>query len=87
MPQQVMGNRTGKLIRVDFHVPDTRLIVEVLGYRHHRTKLQMQIDAERVNRLTLAGYLVLQFTYDHVVTTPDWVAEQVAAALSLSRAA
>ena len=47
----------------------------------------MQIDAERVNRLTLAGYLVLQFTYDHVVTTPDWVAEQVAAALSLSRAA
>jgi len=87
MPQQVMGKRNGKLIRVDFHFPDTRLIVEVLGYRHHRTKLQMQIDAERVNRLTLDGYLVLQFTYDHVVTTPDWVAEQVAAALSLSRAA
>lgn len=80
-PQQVLGKRDEKLIRVDFHYPDTRLVVEVLGYRYHRTKLQMQIDTERTNRLTLGGYIVLQFTYDHVVTTPDWVVGQVAEAL------
>jgi len=86
-PQRVLGQRDDKLIRVDFHYPDTRLVVEVLGYRHRRTKLQMQIDTERVNRLTLDGYLVLQFTYDHVVTSPDWVVGQVAEALFLARRA
>ena len=84
-PQQVLGKRDHKLIRVDFHYAETRLVVEVLGYRHHRTKLQMQIDTERTNRLTLAGYLVLQFTYDHVVATPEWVVDQVAEALFLLR--
>ena len=55
--------------------------MEVLGYRYHRTKLQMQIDTERTNRLTLAGFVVLQFTYDHVVKSPDWVVGQLAEAL------
>ena len=50
----------------------------------HRTKLQMQIDTERTNRLTLAGYVVLQFTYDHVVKSPDWVIDQVTEALVLA---
>ena len=86
-PQQVMGKRNGKLIRVDFHFPGTRLVVEVLGYRHHRTKLQMQIDTERMNRLTLDGYLVLQFTYDDVVANADSVTRQVATALFIARAA
>lgn len=86
-PQQVLGRRDGKLIRVDFHFAETRLVVEVLGYRYHRTALQMKIDAERTNRLTLAGYLVLQFTYDHVVASPEWVAGQVATALVVARAA
>ena len=86
-PQQVLGKRNGKLIRVDFHFPGTRVIVEVLGYRYHRTKLQMHIDAERTNRLTLAGFIVMQFTYDHVVASPEWVADQVATALRLGLAA
>lgn len=87
-PQQILGKRDDKLIRVDFHYPETRLVVEVLGYRYHRTKLQMQIDTERTNRLTLAGFVVLQFTYDHVVKSPDWVVGQVAEALHFaSRAA
>ena len=86
-PQQVLGQRNGRLIRVDFRFPGTRVVVEVLGYRHHRTKLQMQIDTERTNALTLAGYFVVQFTYEHVVSSPAWVVEQVAEALRLSRAA
>ena len=55
------------MIRVDFRFPGTSVVVEALGYRWHRTGAQMNIDAERVNRLTMDGYLVLQFTYDTVV--------------------
>jgi len=86
-PQQVLGKRSGKLIRVDFRFPGTRLVIEVLGYRYHRTALQMSIDAERTNQLTMAGYLVMQFTYEHIVNRPGWVVGQVATALHLSRAA
>ena len=86
-PQQVLGKRNGKLIRVDFQFADTRLVVEVLGYRYHRSPLQINIDTDRINRLTLSGYLVLQFTYDHIVTSPAWVVGQVATALVLARAA
>lgn len=86
-PQEVMGTRHGRLIRVDFRFPGTPVIVEVLGYRYHRTTLQLQVDAERINQLVLAGYVVLQFTYDHVVKEPQWVIEQLTAALFGNRAA
>jgi|JI10StandDraft_1071094.scaffolds.fasta_scaffold37414_2 hypothetical protein len=85
--QQVLGRRNGKLIRVDFRFPETRLVVEVLGYRYHRTTMQMGVDAERVNALTMSGFLVMQFTYEQVVQRPEWVAGQVAKALLLGRAA
>lgn len=85
--QAVLGKRDGRLIRVDCHFPATRIVVELLGYRYHRTALQMQDDAARLNQLQLGGYLVLQFAYDDVVTRPQHVIEMVAAALRAARAA
>ena len=66
--QQVMARRRNKVIRVDCHFPDTNVIVELLGYEHHRTTMQMENDAERLNRLQLNGFAAMQFTYHHVVT-------------------
>jgi Protein of unknown function (DUF559) len=82
-PQEVLGKRGDRLIRVDFRFPGTRLVVEALGYRWHRTGAQMQIDAERVNRLTMDGYFVLQFTYRTVVDRPEYVTQSIAEALVL----
>jgi hypothetical protein len=82
-PQQVLGRRGDRLIRVDFRFPGTPVVVEALGYRWHRTGAQMNIDAERVNRLTIDGYLVLQFTYDTVVNRPDYVVRSILEALVL----
>lgn len=66
--QQVLAKRATKLIRVDCHFPGTNVIVELLGYEHHRTTMQMEDDAERLNRLQLDGFAAMQFTYNHVVT-------------------
>ncbi len=71
--QQVLGRRGDSLIRVDFRFPGTPVIVEVLGYRWHRTTAQMSIDAERLNQLVLDGFKPYQFTYEQVVTTPQAV--------------
>ncbi len=66
--QQVLARRKKKLVRVDCHFPGTNVVVELLGYQWHRTPMQMQEDAERLNRLQLDGFLGLQFSYTDVVT-------------------
>ncbi|MEP7047438.1 MAG: hypothetical protein ABI949_12190 [Ilumatobacteraceae bacterium] len=76
-PQEVLSRRGDRLIRVDFRFPCSPLVVEVLGYRWHRTGAQMRIDAERMTRLVLDGFLPLQFTYSDVVDRPDYVVASI----------
>ncbi|MDO8364346.1 MAG: DUF559 domain-containing protein [Actinomycetota bacterium] len=85
--QVALGRRDGHLIRVDCHFPRTRVVVELLGYRYHRTELQMNIDAARVNRLLLDGFAVLQFPYEMVVNHPAKVVADTIEALLGERAA
>ncbi|NNE11457.1 MAG: DUF559 domain-containing protein, partial [Ilumatobacter sp.] len=68
--QQVLGRANDRLVRVDFRFPGTRVVVEVLGYRYHRTPTQLSRDAERMNDLVARGYLPFQFSYDHVMNHP-----------------
>jgi len=82
--QANLAKRDDRLIRVDCRFPDTRLVVELLGYRYHRTEMQMRHDAERINRLQLDGCMVVQFTYSQVVQDPDYVVAQSLEALTLS---
>jgi|CXWL01.1.fsa_nt_gi hypothetical protein len=79
--QQVRSRRGDKLIRVDFHFLDTPVVVEVLGYRWHRTTAQMAIDAARMNQLVLSGHVPMQFTYTQVVSDPRMVVTDTTAAV------
>jgi hypothetical protein len=65
--QAVLARRGDHVVRVDCRFPDTPFVVELLGYRHHRSVFQMQQDSERRNALTTAGFLVFEFTFDDVV--------------------
>ena len=69
--QQVVGSRRQHLIRVDCRYPGTPVVVELLGYRFHRSVMQMQVDAERMNAMVLGGLVPLQFTYTDVVDDAD----------------
>ncbi len=80
--QQVMAERSGHLVRVDFHFPGTDVVVEVLGYRWHRTARQLRIDTERMNALINHGLRPYQFTYAAIVNQPESVMRQVEAAVS-----
>jgi hypothetical protein len=75
--QQVMSRARDRLVRVDCRFDGTRVVVELLGYRWHRTKDQLARDTERMNALVLDGHVPLQFTYDQVTADPDWVTAQV----------
>ncbi|MBI4932617.1 MAG: hypothetical protein HY828_01990 [Actinobacteria bacterium] len=66
--QQVVGSRGTAMIRVDCRFRGSKVVVELLGYRFHRSTAQMQVDAERINRMQLDGFVVAQFTYADVTT-------------------
>ena len=77
LTQQVLTRAGDRLVRVDCRFPGTRVVVELLGYRWHRTKAQMSQDAERQNALILDGFLPIQFTYDQVTLDPDGTIDTV----------
>ena len=80
--QQVLSKTGDRLVRVDCRFAGTRLVVELLGYRWHRTKAEMTRDAERLNALLLDGYWPVQFTYDQVTNDPNYVVSTVRQALA-----
>jgi very-short-patch-repair endonuclease len=65
--QQVLTRAQDRLVRVDFRFPGTNLVVEVLGFRYHRTTEQIARDTARMNALTTDGFRVYQYTYATVV--------------------
>jgi hypothetical protein len=73
--------------RVDFLFADERLVVEVNGHRPHRTRAQVQRDAERTRGLVMQGHRVLTYTYDDVVRSPEAMASQLRSALAQRSAA
>ena len=77
--QQVLSRARDRLVRVDCRFPGTPVVVELLGYRWHRTPEQLAHDTERMNALVLDGFRPMQFTYAHVTTGPDWVLDQLRA--------
>jgi hypothetical protein len=74
-------------IQVDAYWPSQRVVVELDGWAFHHTRQAFQRDRERSTALTLEGFVVLRFTYDHVVRRPTWVADRVARALTRYAAA
>ncbi len=81
--QSVLSRAGDRLVRVDVRYVGTPVVVELLGYRWHRTRDQMARDAARLNALVLDGFAPIQFTYDQVVSDWPWVLEQVRAALAM----
>ncbi len=80
--QAVVGKRSQRLIRVDVRYPDTPVVVELLGYASHRSVMQLQADAERMNQMVLDGLVVLQYTYLHVTDGPAAMIAEVTATLA-----
>lgn len=87
LPRPVVQRRVrrqGRFVgRVDLAFEGTPVVVEALGYAHHRSREDLERDTRRVNRLTLAGKQVLQFGYDQIVGDPASVILDIADALGV----
>ncbi len=58
-----------------------RLVVEVDGYRYHRTRAKFERDRRKDGQLLLAGYRVLRITWRQLTREPETVVAVIAAAL------
>lgn len=82
LTQQVLSRAKDRLVRVDCRYPGTSVVVELLGYRWHRTREQLRRDIERMNALVLDGFLPLQCTTAQLIEDPDWILDSVRIALA-----
>jgi very-short-patch-repair endonuclease len=61
----------------DAYWPEHKLIVEVDGYRGHRTPAQLERDHQRDFELRAAGYIVVRYTWRQLTTMPASIAREL----------
>lgn len=69
--------------RVDFaHLP-ARIVLEADSFEYHGHRKALVRDCRRYTELTVRGWRVLRFAWEHVVFEPEWVASVVATSLAV----
>ncbi|MGH9137406.1 MAG: DUF559 domain-containing protein [Acidimicrobiales bacterium] len=80
--QGVMSDVEGFIGTVDFVWRPQRVVVET-DSSWHDGPVDVEVDAERDDRLTAAGYTVKRYRYGDIVRSPSRVAHELAAAIGL----
>lgn len=70
-------------LRPDLVDSHRRLVVEAESFEWHGRRSQLDRDCRRYNRLVLAGWTVLRFSWEQVMLHPDDVRSCLAAAAAL----
>jgi very-short-patch-repair endonuclease len=83
--RQVDLGGDGWIGRVDCYFR-RRLIVELDGRIGHVSELDQKRDKERDAELTAAGFVVIHFTWEQIVTRPAWVVRMLRGALASAAA-
>jgi very-short-patch-repair endonuclease len=71
-PQVVIDER-GFFGRPDLVDRRRRLVLEADSYSHHAGREAFARDCERYNALTIRGWTVLRFAWEHVLLRPEYV--------------
>jgi very-short-patch-repair endonuclease len=69
------------LARVDLGDALHRIALEADSFEHHGSRAALLRDCHRYDELSVRGWLVLRFAWEHVMFERAWVAEMVVAAL------
>jgi very-short-patch-repair endonuclease len=70
---QVVIEEDGWLGRPDLVNVERRIVAEADSFEFHGRRQALKNDCERYNALTLRGWLVLRFSYEHVMFDPRYV--------------
>lgn len=76
----------GASIRPDLVSEPLRMVIEADSHEFHTQRAQLVRDCWRYDELTLDGWLVLRFSWEHVMRHEEWVRSTVARAVAAQRA-
>jgi very-short-patch-repair endonuclease len=62
----------------------SRILLEADSFQWHGGRAALSADARRYNLLVVHGWIVLRFSYEHVMTQPDDVRRVLVAAVALA---
>ena len=74
---QVVLDEDGFSGRPDLVDLDRRIVVEADSFEFHGHRAALRRDCERYNALALRGWLVLRFSWEHVMHDPRYVRESL----------
>lgn len=69
--------------RADLADKTLRLVIEADSFEFHGRRVQLVHDCERYNAFVVDGWLVVRFSYEHVMGRPDYVHEVLVAMVDL----
>jgi very-short-patch-repair endonuclease len=72
----------GRTLYPDFSYPELKIAIECDSHQFHLSRQARESDIERQNLMTLAGWLVLPFTWLMVTTQPKMVAANIRTAIA-----
>ena len=75
----------GARIRPDLVCESLRIVVEADSHEFHTKRAQLVRDCWRYNELTLDGWLVLRFSWEHVMYEEAWVRSTLVRAVDMQR--
>lgn len=61
-----------------------RIVAEADSFEWHGGRAQLSADARRYDLLVVNGWIVLRFSYEHVMLQPDFVHRVLVAAVALA---
>lgn len=75
----------GHMMRPDLVCEELRIVVEADSFEFHTSRHQLVKDCHRYDELVLDGWLVLRFTWDHVMSHDAWVISTIRRATTMQR--
>jgi very-short-patch-repair endonuclease len=70
--------------RPDLVDEDLRIVLEADSFQWHGGRTQLSSDARRYDLLVVSGWIVLRFSYEHVMLQPEFVRRVLARGVMLA---
>jgi very-short-patch-repair endonuclease len=84
---QVAVPVAGRTLHPDVGCESLRIALEADSFEFHGERRALAADCWRYDELTVAGWLVLRFAWEHVMFERDWVVRMIAGAVVQRQAA
>lgn len=72
-------------MRPDLVCEELRIVLEADSFEFHTSRHRIVKDCHRYNELVLDGWLVLRFSWDHVMSHDAWVISVIERAVEMGR--